>query len=48
MCVRHFLGILADDMGLGKTLTMISLILMSNEKENNEDDFKTYNQHRGY
>jgi len=31
-------GILADDMGLGKTLTMISLILMSNEKENNEDE----------
>lgn len=31
-------GILADDMGLGKTLTMISLILTSNELQENESD----------
>ncbi|KAG8265126.1 transcription termination factor, RNA polymerase II [Homalodisca vitripennis] len=32
-------GILADDMGLGKTLTMIALILKSNE-ENGDDEEK--------
>lgn len=31
-------GILADDMGLGKTLSMISLILMTQELENEKND----------
>ncbi|KAJ8963879.1 hypothetical protein NQ314_005315 [Rhamnusium bicolor] len=31
-------GILADDMGLGKTLTMISLMLKTNEERSSEDE----------
>lgn len=34
-------GILADDMGLGKTLSMISLVLLMNQRDDNDDDGAT-------